>query len=119
MRFRQTSQKARLHIKLARQSEPSYLFCNFQRKRSSVKRACTLFAVAFCVCLLSLPTRAQQTNPVDRKVENPITDTPYVNPLQQDQPVRPVSTGKVPPIQAGDQLDVSCVRESFSGPKEA
>jgi hypothetical protein len=32
----------------------------------------------------------QQTNPVDRKVENPITDTPSVNPLSQDQqPIRP------------------------------
>src|SRR6266571_9481549 len=106
MRFRQTSQQARLHIKLARRSEPSYLFCNFQRNKSSVKRACTLFAAAFCVCLLSLPTRAQQSNPVDRKVENPITDTPYVNPLQQDQPVRPPAS-KIPPIQAGDELTVS------------
>ncbi len=42
-----------------------------------------------------------------------------MNPLQQDQPVRPQSTSKLPPIQAGDQLDISCVRESFTGPKEA
>ena len=31
---------------------------------------------------------AQQTNPVDRKVTNPMTDTPNVNPLTQDQPVK-------------------------------
>ena len=30
---------------------------------------------------------AQQTNPVDRKVANPMTDTPNVNPLNNDQPV--------------------------------
>src|SRR5216683_7909216 len=65
------------------------------------------------------PVWAQETNPVDRKVENPITDTPNVNPLQQDQPVRPTSPGKIPTIQPGDTLDVTCARESFSGPKEA
>ncbi len=31
---------------------------------------------------------AQQTNPVDRKVTNPMTDTPNVNPLTQEQPVK-------------------------------
>ncbi|HEX7720984.1 MAG TPA: hypothetical protein VF397_02425, partial [Pyrinomonadaceae bacterium] len=59
----------------------------------------------------------QQTNPVDRKVENPVTDTPYVNPLQQDQPVRRPAS-KIPAIQAGDTLDVTCAHQSFSGPKE-
>jgi len=66
-----------------------------------------LFAVA----------HAQQTNPVDRKVENPITDTPNVNPLQQDQPVRATATS-----QAGAQptdFEVSCIKETASGPKEA
>lgn len=76
--------------------------------------ACIVLAGAFV-----FPAHAQQTNPVDRKVENPITDTPYVNPLQQDNPVRPTAPGKLPTIQAGDELSVSCARESFSGPKEA
>ena len=64
---------------------------------------------------------AQQTNtnPVDRKVTNPITDTPNVNPLQQDQPVRPTSPGKPPPIQPGDELIVTCARETVTGPKNA
>ena len=48
----------------------------------------TLLLVLVCsvVSLLS-PAGAraqQQTNPVDRKVENPVTDTPSVNPLSQD-----------------------------------
>src|SRR5258708_38588776 len=45
------------------------------------------------------PARAQESSPVERKITNPITDTPNVNPLQQDQPVRPPST-KPPSVQA-------------------
>jgi LPS-assembly protein len=63
--------------------------------------------------------RAQGTNPVDRKVSNPITDTPNVNPLQQDRPVRPTPPGKMPTVQPGDTLTVTCRTETFSGPKEA
>ncbi|HEV8590073.1 MAG TPA: LPS assembly protein LptD [Pyrinomonadaceae bacterium] len=63
--------------------------------------------------------RAQQTNPVDRKVENPVTDTPNVNPLQQDQPIRPAPTTQQAGAQATDVLTVSCNKEIVSGPKEA
>src|SRR5260370_16922995 len=49
------------------------------------------------------PLWAQETNPVERKVTNPITDTPNVNPLQQDQPVRPPSTNP-PSVQPPDTL---------------
>ncbi len=81
-------------------------------------RPLLLLACVALMWLCALPTRAQQTNPVDRKVENPITDTPYVNPLQQDQPVRPTSQGKLPPIQPGDELVVTCSQQSVTGPKE-
>jgi LPS-assembly protein len=77
-----------------------------------------LLACVALACLFTAPICAQGTNPVDRKVENPITDTPNVNPLQQDQPVRPPTT-KPPPIQPGDTLIVTCQTETFSGPKEA
>ena len=43
---------------------------------------------------------AQQTNPVDRKVTNPMTDTPNVNPLNQDQPVTASSTNAAAPRRA-------------------
>ena len=48
---------------------------------------------------------AQQTNPVDRKVANPMTDTPNVNPLNTDQPVqrRPRPQGGVQGI-ATDEI---------------
>jgi len=69
---------------------------------------------------------AQSTNPVDREVTNPLTDTPSVNPLTQDQPVRPRL-----PIKAGttgsaagqlaptDLLNIGADRQTISGPKEA
>src|ERR1043166_3134095 len=84
-----------------------------------VTRPFTLLACIALAGVFAFPAHAQQTNPVDRKVENPITDTPYVNPLQQDQPVKPNAPGKLPAIQPGDELAVTCHTESFSGPKEA
>ncbi|HYV24699.1 MAG TPA: LPS assembly protein LptD [Pyrinomonadaceae bacterium] len=80
-------------------------------------RARSCFAPILFTCLFALMAQAQQTNPVDRKVENPLTDTPYVNPLQQDQPVKPATKG-LPRVQPGDKLDVTCARESVTGPKE-
>src|SRR5215218_6187519 len=63
---------------------------------------------------------AQQTNPVDRKVANPMTDTPNVNPLNNDQPVQ-----RRAPIQGGvqgtatDEITVESTRQSASGPENA
>jgi LPS-assembly protein len=78
-----------------------------------------MLSIVACILLLCAVAHAQQTNPVDRKVENPITDTPNVNPLQQDQPIRPTSTTTQTGAQATDVLDVSCNKETVSGPKEA
>ncbi len=63
---------------------------------------------------------AQQTNPVDRKVTNPLTDTPNVNPLTADQPVqrRPATQGAVQGT-ATDQLTVDSTKQSASGPENA
>jgi len=90
-------------------------------------------SAALC-CLLPLfapQARAQQTqtNPVDRKVENPITDTPSVNPLSQDRP--PIRPRRRPPAPADgaaaapageqtlDQLEVRTDKQSASGPEDA
>jgi len=69
------------------------------------------------VCQLAL---AQQTNPVDRKVANPMTDTPNVNPLNTDQPVqrRPPQRGAVPGVQT-DRISVEATKQSASGPENA
>ena len=76
-----------------------------------------------CVALtytFAASARAQQTNPVDRKVENPITDTPNVNPLTQDQPVRPPSTRRqAPGVQPGDELVVLATTKTVAGSKGA
>ncbi|HEX6718954.1 MAG TPA: putative LPS assembly protein LptD, partial [Pyrinomonadaceae bacterium] len=63
---------------------------------------------------------AQQTNPVDRKVANPMTDTPNVNPLNPDQPVqrRPTTQGGVQGTTT-DQLTVEATKQSGSGPENA
>ncbi len=78
---------------------------------------------AILIALLSValnPAVAQQTNPVDRKVTNPMTDTPNVNPLTQDQPVKqktPSSQGEIG--EATDLLKVDAGTQTVSGPKEA
>lgn len=82
-------------------------------------RILPVLACVALACLFARPAPAQQQNPVDRKVENPITDTPNVNPLQQAQPVRPTSTGKPPPIQSGEELTVESANKTVSGTKGA
>lgn len=64
---------------------------------------------------------AQQTNPVDRKVANPMTDTPNVNPLNTDQPVqrRPPPQGGVGQGVSIDTLNVESTKQSVSGPENA
>src|SRR5574341_306958 len=83
-----------------------------------VTRART-FLISLCIILAFTVVQAQQTNPVDRKVQNPVTDTPNVNPLQQDQPIRPTVTAQQAGGQATDELEVTCNKETVSGPKEA
>jgi LPS-assembly protein len=63
---------------------------------------------------------AQQTNPVDRKVANPMTDTPNVNPLNTDQPVqrRPSPQGTVQGTPT-DEITVLSTKQTASGPENA
>src|SRR5689334_8786063 len=74
-----------------------------------------IFLVVACQAVF-----AQQTNPVDRKVANPMTDTPNVNPLNTDQPVQ-----RRAPAQGGvqgtrtDQITVEATKQSASGPENA
>jgi LPS-assembly protein len=60
---------------------------------------------------------AQQTNPVDRKVTNPMTDTPNVNPLNPDQPIqrRPSQPSTVQAAST-DQIAVDATKQTVSGP---
>ncbi len=78
-----------------------------------------MLACVALACVLVAPAHAQQPNPVDRRVENPITDTPNVNPLQQDQPVKRTTPGKPPTIQPGDELSVDSAHKTVTGTKGA
>ncbi|HKG58261.1 MAG TPA: LPS assembly protein LptD [Pyrinomonadaceae bacterium] len=73
----------------------------------------TLLALFACTSAF-----AQQTNPVDRKVANPMTDTPNINPLNNDQPVqrRPPAQNGVPGV-ATDELKVESTKQEKSGPE--
>ena len=73
--------------------------------------------ILLLACQLGL---AQQTNPVDRKVSNPMTDTPNVNPLNPDQPVQRRSPQRngVQGVST-DRLDVQSSKQSVSGPETA
>src|SRR5207244_3810365 len=83
-------------------------------------RLLVMLALASMISICSSQlARSQQTSPVERQVTNPITDTPNVNPLQQDQPVRPRLPTTGPAGQSSEQLEVSCIKETKSGPKGA
>jgi len=55
---------------------------------------------------------AQQTNPVDRKVANPMTDTPNVNPLTTDQPSPRRPTQRGVPGTSTDQIAVDATKQT-------
>jgi LPS-assembly protein len=85
-----------------------------------------LLAWCACLCLAACfapraRAQQQQANPVERKVLNPITDTPNVNPLQQEQPIRPrlpVRTGTTA-NQSTENLDVDSDKQTATGPEGA
>ncbi|HEV2884845.1 MAG TPA: putative LPS assembly protein LptD, partial [Pyrinomonadaceae bacterium] len=87
--------------------------------RSTLLSLLVSFALAcVAVCLLSSTTLAQQTNPVDRKVTNPMTDTPNINPLTQDQPIRPrPQPGQGGVADSTDVLKVDAGTQTVSGPE--
>jgi len=62
---------------------------------------------------------AQQTNPVDRKVTNPMTDTPNVNPLMQDQPIQQRPAQRPAQATPTDRLRVDANSQRVSGPENA
>jgi len=86
--------------------------------RFSLSSPLILFA-SIAICLTAISTPAQNTNPVDRKVTNPMTDTPNVNPLTQDQPI-PARTqakkGEAP--QLTDSLTVEAQKSTETGKEQ-
>ena len=69
-------------------------------------------------CAASSGTLAQQTNPVDRQVANPITDTPNVNPISAEQSNAAPKTQKKPsfePEGGGSDVVVYSEHQSVEG----
>jgi LPS-assembly protein len=84
---------------------------------ASILSVCLILAASGAVAVV----RAQQTNPVERQVTNPITDEPNVNPLTQEQPVRQRLPVRNPDAarQSTEELEVRSDKQTGSGPKEA
>ncbi|MDQ3916946.1 MAG: LPS assembly protein LptD [Acidobacteriota bacterium] len=93
------------------------------RKTKSRSGTLTAFCVAALLLLAAHARAQQQTNPVERKVENPITDTPSVNPLNEERPVvrpRRRLTGSLGAgEQPADTIDIHAERNEVTGPKNA
>lgn len=68
------------------------------------------------VFLLFLTGKAQQTNPVERQVANPITDTPNVNPISVEQDIS-APKSKASADQLGDlgEVEIFSERQTVEG----
>ncbi len=75
-------------------------------------------SILLVVFLFAFAAHGQQTNPVDKQVANPITDTPNVNPVAPEQdiktPNRPPNLNGRPQL-ADDELEVVSVRQIIEG----
>ena len=72
------------------------------------------------MCVLTADVDAQQTNPVERQVANPITDTPNVNPISAEQSVAAPKPKKIPSFapEGGDsEVVVYSEKQSVEGPE--
>lgn len=84
------------------------------------RRLCALACVVVLCAVCALSTYAQQPNSVDRQVTNPITDTPNVNPLTQEQPLRPrLPTRPLDGSQSTEELEVRAEKSTVTGEKDA
>ncbi len=70
--------------------------------------------LALTVGLSCVVVSAQQTNPVERQVANPITDTPNINPVSAEQNISPPKKPKASFDQEGGDGDVVVYSEKQS-----
>jgi LPS-assembly protein len=86
---------------------------------SFLARLLSALCLVACFAANHFIVSAQQPNPVEREVTNPLTDTPNVNPIQQNPVIRPrVRPGADGEAGAGDELVVTAERQSASGEGE-
>ncbi len=73
-----------------------------------------------CLCAFAGTISAQQPDPVERKVENPMSDTPNVNPLINDEPTKPrVPVRKVEGTKSVEELSINSDKQTVTGPETA
>ena len=80
----------------------------------------SLFIAISIIVVLSISVAAQQTNPVERQVSNPITDTPNINPVSNEQKITSPKLKKKPSFEqeGGDgELVVYSDSQSVEGGK--
>lgn len=74
-----------------------------------------IFILALMVCL-SVAVSGQQTNPVDRQVANPITDTPNINPVESGiKPAVPTKKPSFEPEGGDGEVVVYSDRQTVEG----
>src|SRR5258706_7937281 len=79
-----------------------------------------IFASFLIMLSLTILSSAQQTNPVERQVSNPITDTPNINPISPEQRVTAPTQKKKPGFEqegGGGELVVYSDKQSVEGEK--
>lgn len=62
-------------------------------------RLFSLIISVFLILLLASSALSQQTNPVERQLSNPITDTPNINPISHEQDISAPKTKKKPSFE--------------------
>jgi LPS-assembly protein len=80
-------------------------------------RVKNFLSCALPLLLLCLVASAQQTNPVERQVANPITDTPNINPISEQQNIAAPKPrkGAVEPEGGNGELVVYSTRQTVEG----
>ena len=81
-----------------------------------------LFTIFLLAILPPVAAFSQQTNPVDRQVSNPITDTPNVNPISPEQNTtapKPKKKSALEPEGGNGDVVVYSDRQTVSGDKGA
>ncbi|HEY0460457.1 MAG TPA: LPS assembly protein LptD [Pyrinomonadaceae bacterium] len=77
----------------------------------------SLKLIFLIVVLCVSAARAQQTNPVDRKVSNPITDTPNIDPVSEENSIKAPQKNKsgYTPEGGDDEVVVYSERQTVEG----
>jgi len=79
-----------------------------------------LIILIVLLCIVAPAALAQQTNPVDRQVANPITDTPNINPISAEQNIaapKPKKTPTVDPEGGNGEVVVYSEHNTVQGPE--